>query len=48
MAGAAIAGGYTGARLGRRIPAPALRAAINVANVTMTAAFFWRTFAPTG
>jgi uncharacterized membrane protein YfcA len=39
---AATAGGYFGARLARRIPAPALRAGIVVIGLTMTLLFFLR------
>ncbi len=40
---AATAGGYFGARIARRIPAPVLRAAIVATGVTMTTLFFLRT-----
>ena len=39
---AATAGGYLGARVARRIPAPALRAGIVVTGLTMTVLFFLR------
>ncbi|MDA8444417.1 sulfite exporter TauE/SafE family protein [Paracidovorax valerianellae] len=39
---AATAGGYGGARLARRIPAPWLRAGIVATGLGMAAAFFWR------
>ena len=39
---AATAGGYLGARVARRIPAPALRAGIVVIGLTMTILFFLR------
>ena len=38
----ATAGGYFGARLARRIPAPALRAGIVVIGLIMTTLFFLR------
>jgi uncharacterized membrane protein YfcA len=37
-----IAGGYLGARAGRRLPAPVLRAIILAITITTTAMFFWR------
>ena len=40
MALAAVAGGYAGARAGRRIPAPALRAGIVATGLFMSAWFF--------
>lgn len=43
MAGG-IAGGYVGARLGWRLPAPALRALILTVTVVTTAVFFWRAY----
>jgi uncharacterized membrane protein YfcA len=42
MATAAIAGGYAGARIGRRLPPGHVRLVINTVNVAMTATFFWR------
>lgn len=39
---AATLGGYGGARLARRIPAPWLRAAIVITGLVMTALFFWK------
>jgi uncharacterized membrane protein YfcA len=39
---AATLGGYSGARLARRIPAPWLRAAIVLTGLVMTALFFWK------
>lgn len=39
---AATAGGYGGARLARRIPAPWLRAGIVVTGLVMSALFFWQ------
>lgn len=39
---AATAGGYFGARIARRIPAPALRAGIVAIGLVMTALFFLR------
>jgi uncharacterized membrane protein YfcA len=39
---AAVAGGYGGAYLARRLPATALRAGIIVFNFLITAAFFFR------
>ncbi|HYC02611.1 MAG TPA: sulfite exporter TauE/SafE family protein [Azospirillaceae bacterium] len=39
MAGAAVAGGYAGARVGRRIPAPVLRGFIVAVGLTMAALF---------
>jgi uncharacterized membrane protein YfcA len=44
MAAAAVAGGYAGARVGRRLPQGYVRAIINTVNVIMTALFFWRFF----
>ncbi|MFY0571067.1 sulfite exporter TauE/SafE family protein [Archangium lansingense] len=43
MALGAVAGGYVGARVGRRIPPARLRLGIMAFNVAMTAAFFLRT-----
>ncbi|HEX7488043.1 MAG TPA: sulfite exporter TauE/SafE family protein, partial [Anaeromyxobacteraceae bacterium] len=42
MALAATVGGYAGARFGRRLPVPVLRAAITAFNVAITVAFFLR------
>jgi uncharacterized membrane protein YfcA len=42
MLAAAVAGGYGGASLARRLPAPALRAGIIAVNFLITAAFFLR------
>ncbi len=42
---AATAGGYGGARVARRIPAPWLRWGIVLTGLVMTAIFFWRRFA---
>ncbi len=42
----AVLGGYGGARLGRRLPAPAIRAATLIATTAITIAFFARTYAP--
>ena len=39
---AAVVGGYFGARLARRVPAPALRVFVILFSTAMTAAFFWR------
>jgi uncharacterized membrane protein YfcA len=39
---AATAGGYGGARVARRIPAPWLRGGIVATGLVMTAIFFWR------
>lgn len=39
---AATAGGYAGARVARRIPAPWLRAGIVATGLVMAALFFWR------
>ena len=39
---AATLGGYGGARVARRIPAPWLRGAIVLTGLVMTAIFFWR------
>ena len=39
---AATLGGYGGARVARRIPAPWLRGAIVLTGLVMTAVFFWR------
>ncbi|MDA7416871.1 sulfite exporter TauE/SafE family protein [Xenophilus arseniciresistens] len=39
---AATAGGYAGARVARRIPAPWLRAGIVATGLVMAAVFFWR------
>ena len=39
---AATAGGYLGARVARRIPAPWLRGGIVVTGLVMTGIFFWR------
>jgi uncharacterized protein len=46
MAAAAIAGGYLGARVKRKLPPDWVRLVINVVNVAMTATFFWRLLAP--
>ena len=42
---AATAGGYVGARVARRIPAPWLRGGIVLTGLVMTALFFWRQLA---
>ncbi|MDP2768425.1 MAG: sulfite exporter TauE/SafE family protein [Giesbergeria sp.] len=42
---AATLGGYGGARVARRIPAPWLRGGIVLTGLVMTAIFFWRQFA---
>jgi uncharacterized membrane protein YfcA len=39
---AATAGGYGGARVARRIPAPWLRGGIVVTGLVMAGLFFWR------
>ncbi len=41
---AAVAGGYAGARVARRVDPDRLRAAITVFNFLVTAAVFWRTY----
>lgn len=41
---AAILGGYFGARLARRVPAPVLRGFVIVFGFAMTAVFFWRAY----
>jgi uncharacterized membrane protein YfcA len=41
---AAVAGGYAGARVARRVDPDRLRAAITVFNFAVTAAVFWRTY----
>lgn len=43
--GGAIVGGYVGAQFGRRLPAPAVRAAVIAITAFTTAAFFWRAYA---
>jgi uncharacterized protein len=45
MAAAAIAGGYLGARVGRKLPQGVVRLVINLVNVTMTGIFFYRLIA---
>ncbi len=45
MGVAAIAGGYAGARVGRRLAPGYVRLAINAVNVAMTTVFFWRSLA---
>jgi len=45
MAAAAMAGGYFGSRLGQRFPSRVVRGFVIVAGVSMTAWFFYRTFA---
>jgi uncharacterized membrane protein YfcA len=42
MLAAAIAGGYSGARLARRVPVRALRRVVILFGAAMTAVFFWR------
>jgi uncharacterized protein len=42
---AAILGGYFGARLARRVPAPLLRRFVILFGAAMTAVFFWRAWA---
>jgi len=42
MMGAAMAGGYTGALLARRLPAPAVRAIVVIVGFSMSVAFFAR------
>lgn len=44
MGAAAVAGGYFGARLARRVPGPVLRRIIIAFAAGMTAAFFWRAY----
>ena len=45
MGGAAIIGGYAGARLARRVPGPVLRRFVIAFGVATTALFFWRAWA---
>jgi len=45
MLGGAVAGGYGGALLGRRLSSAAIRAGVICLTVVMTAAFFVRAFA---
>ncbi len=42
---AAIAGGYGGALIAKRVPVQKLRLGIAILNFAITAAFFWKTFA---
>jgi uncharacterized membrane protein YfcA len=42
---AAIVGGYAGARLASRLPAPVLRGFVILFSTVMTAVFFWRAWA---
>ena len=44
MGAASIAGGYLGARVGRRMDPAKLRVVITCFNVVITTAFFWRAF----
>jgi uncharacterized membrane protein YfcA len=41
----AVIGGYFGARLARRLPAPVLRRFVILFGAAMTAVFFWRAWA---
>jgi uncharacterized membrane protein YfcA len=43
---AAIAGGYFGARLAKRMPAPVLRGFVILFGSAMTLVFFWRAYGP--
>jgi uncharacterized membrane protein YfcA len=45
MGGAAIIGGYVGARLARRVPGPLLRRFVIAFGVATTVLFFWRAWA---
>jgi len=45
MGGAAIIGGYAGARLARRVPGPVLRRFVIAFGMATTALFFWRAWA---
>jgi uncharacterized protein len=45
MGGAAIIGGYAGARIARRVPGPVLRRFVIAFGVATTALFFWRAWA---
>ena len=45
MLGGAILGGYGGARLGRRAPPQAIRAATLLVTACITLVFFWKTYA---
>jgi uncharacterized membrane protein YfcA len=42
MLAGAVAGGFLGARLAGRIPAPALRAVVVAIGTMLTAWYFWR------
>ena len=42
---AAVVGGYVGARLARRLPAPLLRRFVIAFGAATTAVFFWRAWA---
>ena len=44
MSGGAIAGGFLGAGIVKRMPPPAVRAFVIVVGVSMTAYFFWKTY----